>query len=98
MIPLTEKKPQMWPICKAHDATEWLTPFRASCNAADGPQLRFFLLDAVADDDLHFGEHALVEDGIFCRLDDTFDMAGICRIIIVHRLHLVGKREHKAVR
>ena len=98
MITLTEKKPQMWPICKAHDATEWLTPFRASWNAADGPQLRVFILDAVADGDLHFGEHALVEDGIFRRLDDTFNMAGICRIIVVHGFYLVGKREHKTIR
>ena len=28
------KKRQLWPICKAPDAMEWLTPFRASGNAA----------------------------------------------------------------
>ena len=34
---------------------------RATPHAAGGPHLRFvYILDAVADDDLYFGEHALV--------------------------------------
>ena len=31
----------MWSSCKAHDPPEWHTPLRASCNAEDGPQVRF---------------------------------------------------------
>ena len=52
--PFGALKTQMWSSCKAHDATEWLTPFRASCNAARRRRVAdavFRIIKPAAEDD-----------------------------------------------